>query len=91
MLTQHAIPDDKNYSCHHSFNMANGDKSHLAFGQGIHYCVGAPLARLETQIALSTLASRLPQIQLGVSADELKWFYNFPIRSLQSVPLNWTN
>lgn len=81
--------DDQKYRCPHTFNTDQGDKSHLAFGQGIHYCLGAPLARLETQIALNTLAHRLPHIGLSVPSAELSWFYNAPIRSLQSVPLKW--
>src|SRR5262249_32098406 len=44
---------------------------HLAFGQGIHFCVGAPLARMETQIAINTLLRRMPSLQLKVSPEGL--------------------
>jgi len=45
---------------------------HLGFGQGIHYCLGAPLARMETKIALQTLFERNPKLRLAVSPDELE-------------------
>ena len=45
---------------------------HLGFGQGIHYCLGAPLARMETKIALQTLFERSPNLRLAVSPDELE-------------------
>ncbi|MFD8480000.1 cytochrome P450 [Kitasatospora sp. NPDC059673] len=47
------------------FDPARADKSHLAFGHGPHFCVGAPLARLEAEVALSTLFERLPELALA--------------------------
>jgi hypothetical protein len=46
---------------------------HLALGRGSHYCLGAPLARLEAEIALTTLFRRLPGLRLAVPVDELSW------------------
>jgi cytochrome P450 len=46
---------------------------HLAFGHGIHYCRGAPLARPQTTITLRTLHSRVPELELAAPADSLKW------------------
>lgn len=54
------------------FDIARTPNRHLGFGQGIHYCLGAPLARMETQIALKTLLERNPNIKLAVDASELK-------------------
>ncbi|MFD8078568.1 cytochrome P450 [Streptomyces sp. NPDC059718] len=49
------------------------DNAHLAFGHGIHYCLGAPLARLEGRIAIGTALRRLPGLALAVPPDELHW------------------
>ncbi|MEU8463408.1 cytochrome P450 [Streptomyces sp. NPDC029003] len=49
------------------------DNTHLAFGHGIHYCLGAPLARLEGQIAIGTALDRLPGLALAVPPEEIRW------------------
>ena len=61
------------------------DNPHLTFGMGIHYCVGAPLARLEMQIAFETLLRRLPHIRLAT--DKLEYGSGFVIRGLKSLPV----
>ncbi|MFF4561122.1 cytochrome P450 [Streptomyces sp. NPDC001435] len=61
--------------------------THLAFGHGIHYCLGAPLARLEAEIAIQTLLERFPVLELAVPADELQWWPSFHKRGLQSLPV----
>jgi cytochrome P450 len=53
------------------FDIARTPNRHLGFGQGIHYCLGAPLARMETRIALQTLIERNPHLRLAVEPDEL--------------------
>jgi cytochrome P450 len=54
-----------------ALDLARDDNQHLAFGHGIHHCLGAPLARLEGRIALSTLLTRHPQLRLTVPPDQL--------------------
>ena len=49
------------------------ENAHLAFGHGIHYCLGAPLARLEGEIAIGTVLRRLPNLALAVPQEELEW------------------
>ncbi|WP_308430395.1 cytochrome P450 [Streptomyces abikoensis] len=63
--------------------------AHLAYGHGIHYCLGAPLARLEGEIALTSLLRRFPNLTLAVPADELSWIRSFHKRGLQSLPVSW--
>ncbi|KAA3664038.1 MAG: cytochrome P450 [Chloroflexi bacterium] len=70
-------------------DVANGDKRHLSFGMGIHYCLGAPLARLEGVIALETLFRRFPTTHLAVSESELKWRSGVLFRGLEQLPLAW--
>jgi cytochrome P450 len=60
---------------------------HLAFGDGIHFCLGAPLARAEAQIAIGSLARRFPKLRMDV--DEPEWGGNFIIRGLKQLPLSW--
>jgi hypothetical protein len=60
---------------------------HLAFGDGLHYCLGAPLARLQGQIAIDTLVRRLPNMTLNT--DQLEWRKNINIRGLKSLSVSF--
>jgi cytochrome P450 len=60
---------------------------HLSFGQGIHFCLGAPLARMEAQIAINTLLQRMPGLRLKVSPDSLRWRPSMILRGLDSLPV----
>ena len=64
---------------------------HLAFGQGLHFCLGAPLARLEGQIAILTLLTRLPELQLGIAPEKLRWRPTFVVRGLELLPVDFTS
>lgn len=61
--------------------------AHLAFGKGIHLCLGAPLARLEGEIAISSLLRRFPEMKLGVDSDELEWRPGMIVRGVKEMPI----
>jgi cytochrome P450 PksS len=60
---------------------------HLSFGQGIHFCLGAPLARMEAQIAIDTLLRRVPGLRLKVSPERLRWRPSMILRGLDTLPV----
>ncbi|MGW7353049.1 cytochrome P450 family protein [Streptomyces sp. NPDC054784] len=66
------------------------DNQHLGYGHGIHYCLGAPLARLEGRIALATLLRRLPDLRLAVEPEELRWRGGLIMRGLRTLPVTFT-
>jgi cytochrome P450 PksS len=62
---------------------------HLSFGLGPHFCLGAPLARLEGQIAIGTILSRLPNLRLSIEFDSLRWRRGLVLRGLESLPVRF--
>jgi cytochrome P450 RapN len=62
---------------------------HIAFGHGVHHCLGAPLARLELQLVIGTLVRRLPGLRLAVPADDVAWRANRLVRGVQALPVAW--
>lgn len=65
------------------------ENAHLAFGHGLHYCLGAPLARLEGEIAIGTVLRRLPNLSLAVPYEELRW--QAPsLRGPKELPVTFT-
>jgi cytochrome P450 len=55
------------------FDLGRAGRQHVSFGRGPHYCVGANLARMEMQEALTALTERLPDLELAIPADEIPW------------------
>ncbi len=70
-----------------SLDIAREKNKHLAFGQSIHYCLGAPLARLEGQITIDTLLQRMPNLHLSVAPDQLRWRSGMILRGLEALPV----
>lgn len=69
------------------FNIQREKSPHLAFGKGIHMCLGAPLARLEGEIAIASLLKRFPQMDLAVEQSELIWRPGMIVRGVKELPL----
>ncbi len=69
------------------FDITRADANrHVAFGKGIHVCLGAPLARVEGQVAFTTLFRRFPELRLAVPAEEVSWGGSF-LRGFARLPV----
>ena len=71
-------------------DVGSADPGHLAFGHGVHYCLGAPLARLEGQVAFAALLARLPDLALAAQPEQLRWTGGGILRGLRELPLTFT-
>ena len=69
-------------------NLNRCENNHLAFGDGIHYCLGAALARTQAQIAINTLVQQFPDLKLA--SDKLEWRKNMVLRGLKTLPVTFT-
>jgi cytochrome P450 len=79
--------DPDRFAAPDQFDISREDANrHVAFGKGIHVCLGAPLARVEGQAAFETLIRRYPDLRLAVPADEIQWGGSF-LRGFRQVPL----
>jgi len=68
-------------------DLSRADNRHIAFGWGIHFCLGAPLARVEGQIAIETLVRRLPRLELVTEAIEYR--QSLTLRGLKELPVKF--
>ena len=72
-----------------SLDVTRQSNKHMGFGYGVHYCVGAPLARLEARIAFDTLLKHIPNLQLSVPAVQLKYTDSPVVHGLVRLPVEW--
>ncbi len=72
------------------FDIERYPNPHVAFGSGIHHCLGATLARLEGQEAFKTLAQRFPNLNLGCDPEDLTYTSSIAFRTLEQLPVNLT-
>ncbi|NGO47649.1 cytochrome P450 family protein [Streptomyces ureilyticus] len=71
------------------FDIRRDSRGHIAFGHGLHYCLGAPLARLEGRIAFRTLLERFPDLAPDADESELPWTPGLLIRGVRKLPVRW--
>lgn len=79
--------DERQFKNPATLDLGREDNKHVAFGFGAHYCLGAPLARLEAQIAFQTLLRRCPDLRLVVPRDRLCWKRGHVLRGLRALPV----
>ena len=81
--------DRGQYAEPQELDIDRAESRHLAFGHGIHHCLGAPLARMEGQLALGSLLRRFPALRLAVPVDELHWGHGdgLVLRGLSELPV----
>jgi cytochrome P450 PksS len=79
--------DERQFPHADTLDVAREPNRHLSFGLGAHFCLGAPLARLEGQIALGTLLRRLPGLRLAVPPNRVRWRRGLILRGLEALPL----
>jgi cytochrome P450 len=79
--------DERRFAEPDAFDADRADGGHLAFGHGIHYCLGAPLARAEAQIGLGGLLARFGRVELAVPVDELTFRPGVLIRGVTKLPV----
>ncbi|WP_372499673.1 cytochrome P450 family protein [Streptomyces spororaveus] len=81
--------DPERFADPDTLDLSRTDNQHLGYGHGIHYCLGAPLARLEGQTALATLLTRLPDLELAVPPQDLRWRGGLIMRGLRTLPVRF--
>jgi cytochrome P450 len=71
------------------FDVRRSGAAHVAFGHGVHHCLGAPLARLEAEIAFAELVRRFPEMRLAVPPEDLRWGHGdgLVLRGLSGLPV----
>ena len=79
--------DESQFTDPDKLDLTREPNRHVSFGQGVHFCLGAPLARLEGQLAINTLLRRAQGLRLGVAHSALRWRRGLVLRGLESLPL----
>jgi len=82
--------DERQFEEADRLDLGREPNPHVAFGFGIHYCLGASLARLEGQIAIATLLRRIPNLKVAISSNALRWRRGLVLRGLESLPVTFT-
>jgi cytochrome P450 len=87
VATSSANRDPAQFPGPDQLDLARDTSGHVAFGYGIHYCLGAPLARMEAEVALGAVLARCPRLSLAVPPEELRWRPASLMNGLESLPV----
>ncbi|ARF81767.1 cytochrome P450 [Kitasatospora aureofaciens] len=88
-LVAAANHDERAFACPHAFDPARTERHHVAFGYGVHQCLGQNLVRVEMEIAYRRLFERIPGLRLAVPAEELPYKYDGVLCGLHALPVRW--
>ena len=86
LLIASANRDPDQFDDPERFDITRAPNNHLGFGFGVHHCLGAPLARMEAQVALTALVKRAPDLALAV--DEVRYKTNVVLRGMEALPVS---
>lgn len=89
LLSVEANLDESQFKCPYEVDIRRNPNYHLSFGSGIHYCAGAPLARMELQVATEGLLRRFPKIELAVPGEELTRTVGSFLDGFTEIPVRW--
>ena len=89
VLAASANRDERVFENPDEFDMRRSANQHLAFGYGVHQCIGHNLARAELEIAYRALLTRIPTLSLAAQLDELPFAYDAPFFGLRAMPVAW--
>ncbi len=89
LVVASANRDERHFERPDELDFDRKDNSHIAFGKGIHYCIGAALARLEGEIGLGAFLERFPKVELDLPSAQLPWRPGFLIRGPARLPVSW--
>jgi cytochrome P450 len=81
--------DERQFVNPDALDLARDPNRHVSFGLGIHYCLGAPLARMEGQIAFEAMLREQPRLRLASPDKPLRWRRGLVLRGLESLPVAW--
>ncbi len=81
--------DEDHFDSPDRLDIDRDNRSHIAFGRGVHFCLGAPLARLEAEIALNTLLQKLPNLRLAVPVEDLEYRLVPLFHAYAHIPVEW--
>lgn len=87
LMLSSANRDERVFPDPDRLDLGRAPNRHVAFGLGAHYCLGAPLARLEGKLALQALVQRYPKLRLAVPPEELRWRIAIAIHGLKALPV----